>query len=417
MSAAAGTRHAVVVGAGAVGIATALYLRREGFAVTVLDPQGPGEGASLGNAGILATGSVIPVGTPATLKRLPGMLFDPLAPVAVRWRYLPRLTPWFLRLLMASRPGRVEEISRAMAALLAHTHDAYRPLIEEADAQELLRPTGMLYIYENEAAYRAGEEARGLRDRRGIPYEDLGRDELRQLVPALAPEVVHGNFLPDPVMTVDPLALVRALAASLEAKGGIIRRERVTGFGSAGGRPTRVTTETASHAADLIVIAAGAFSRPLAKALGSAVPLDTERGYHVMLPDPGIELRLPVQCVEGTFVLTPMAKGLRLAGTDELAGLEAPPDWNRARVLVARAQRLFPGLRTEGMEPWMGFRPSLPDSLPVLGRAPGHDNVYFAFGHGHLGLTMAAASGRVVAALASGRDPGLDLAPYRAERF
>ncbi len=417
MSTAAGARHAVVVGAGAVGIATALYLRREGFAVTVLDPQAPGEGASLGNAGILATGSVIPVGTPEVLKRLPRMMLDPLAPVAVRWRYLPRLTPWFLRFLMASRPGRVEEISRALAALLAHTHDAYRPLIEEAGAGDLLRPSGMLHVYENEAAYRAGEEGRALRARRGVPYDDLGRDELRQLVPALAPEVAHGIFLRDPVMTVDPLALVQALAASLEAKGGVIRRERVTGFTDAGGRPAGVTTETASHAADLIVIAAGAFSRPLAKALGSAVPLDTERGYHVMLPDPGIELRLPVQCAEGAFVLTPMAKGLRLAGTDELAGLEAPPNWDRARVLVERARRLFPGLRTEGLEPWMGFRPSLPDSLPVLGRAPGHDNVYFAFGHGHLGLTMAAASGRIIAELASGRDPGIDLAPYRAERF
>lgn len=414
---ASGARRAVVVGAGAVGICTALYLQREGFAVTVLDPDPPGEGASQGNAGVIATGSVLPVGMPGTLAKVPRMLLDPSAPLSVRWSYMPRLAPWLWRFLRASTPRRVEEISAALAALTMPALAAYEPLLEAAGAQDLIRRSGIIDIYDSARSFAAARPENELRRRHGVRVEDIGAAELNQFAPALSDEVRHGVFLPDHAMTVNPLRLVQALAADLERRGGRILRERVSGFRMGPGGPERVRTEAGEHAAEVVVIAAGAFSRPLAAELGSRVPLDTERGYHVMLPEPGVELRLPIQSHDRGFVITPMEHGLRVAGTVEFGGLEAPPNYARADVLLRHAKQLLPGLSSEGMTQWMGFRPSLPDSLPVLGRVPGRANAYLNFGHGHLGLTMAAVSGRHIAALAAGREAEIDLTPYRPDRF
>jgi D-amino-acid dehydrogenase len=412
-----GSRRAAVIGAGAVGIATGLYLQRDGWQVTVIDPEAPGEKASGGNAGLLALAHVAPVAMPGTLRQVPRMLLDPEAALRIRWRYLPRLLPWLTRFVRASTPARVEAASRALADLLQGALDAYAPLVEAAGVTDLIRRQGYLVAMTSERSLAAAQAELELRRRRGVRFEILRDGEIRQLEPALAKEIRAGVFYPDVGHTVDPKRLVQALAEDLARGGGELRRARARGFETGSEGVSAVVTDGDAIATDLVVVAAGAWSQPLAAALGSAVPLETERGYHVTLPEPGIEPRLPVVSSELRFCATPMAMGLRLAGTVELAGLEAPPDPGRWQVMLQQARRLYPALNDSGASYWMGHRPSLPDSLPVIGRAPRHANAYLAFGHGHIGLTTAAITGRVIADQAAGRAPPFDLAPFRADRF
>ncbi|HZD26802.1 MAG TPA: FAD-dependent oxidoreductase [Alphaproteobacteria bacterium] len=413
----AGAEAVTVVGAGIVGLACARALQRDGRAVTVIDPGEPGGGASYGNAGILSAGSVLPEATPGLLRRVPGMLLDPLAPLTIRPAYLPRLMPFLLRMLRNATPARVEALSAALATLVLNGMESWRALLDDEDFAGLVRRQGCLYLYETAAALKASAADNAMRRRRGVAVELLGPDEVKQLVPALGPRIAGGALATGSGHVVNPLRLAQALAARIRADGGRILRERVTGFETDGSGSVRAITERGSHAAGAVVVAAGAFSRPLAAALGSRVPLDTERGYHMMLPKPGVELRLPLLVSPGGFGVTPMEHGIRLAGTVEFAGLEAPPNHARADLLLRHARRLFPELADEGAERWMGFRPSLPDSLPVISASPHRPNVFFAFGHGHLGLSLAAVTGRMVADLAAGRRPVVDPQPFRVDRF
>lgn len=408
-------RRVTVIGAGIVGLSAALYLQRDGHRVTIIDPRAPGTGTSYGNAGGLVFTSCAQLAMPGLLRRVPRMLSDPLGAVTLRWHYLPRIAPWLLRLALAGRPARAEAISRALAALNGHAAEAWRDLARQSGAETLLREVGWLKVYETDAALAATAFERELMTRRGRRFELLNADELRQLEPGLAPIFRHGFFQPDAAFCADPAAATSRFAADFLSRGGTIVRDEVTGF-ELSARPRRVVTLNGGHETEAIVLAAGAWSRGLARRLGARVRLDTERGYHLMLPaaDPG--LRRPVVNGEEHFVLCPMETGLRLTSQIEFAGLDAPPDYRRIRGLLPRAKRMLPGLRAEERSAWLGFRPSLPDSLPVIGHSPRHGDVVFAFGHGHLGLTQGPATGRIVADLLAGRGPGLDLAPYRPGR-
>ncbi len=410
---------AVVVGAGAVGIATALYLQREGWSVTIVDRDEPGRaGASFGNAGLIATHIVEPIALRSILPRLPRMLLDQTAPLAIRWWYLPTLLPWLVRLLRATAPAEVERISAALASQLGHADEAYRVLIEDADAEALVRRRGVLTVYPDRAWM---EENAGysldLRRRNGVKFEIVGDNALRALVPALSRDYGVGVHFTAASHAVDPFLLVSALARRFEARGGVHRRAHATGFATSGDRVTAVRTDSGDVACDLAVIAAGIWSKPLARQLGSRVPLESERGYHVMLADPGIAMELPAIVGDVRFSITPMATGIRLAGTIEFAGIDPPPNPRRHEALLGHARRVFPGLKTDAQTRWMGHRPSLPDSMPVIGRSPHFANAYFGFGHGHLGLTSAAITGRAIADMAAGRAPPFDPAPFRVERF
>jgi D-amino-acid dehydrogenase len=413
----ANPRHVAVVGAGIVGVAAALYLQRDGHRVTLIDRQGPGEGASKGNASVIAAESCVPVATPGILARVPGMLLDPLGPLAIRWRYLPQLTPWLLQFVRASTPARVEAISIALRALLVQAIDSYLPLLDSAGAGDMLKRTGWLGVYESEAKFSAAQADLALQRRRGVQFEILKPEEIRQLEPSLAPIYRHAVYYPENAYITDNYHLVRLLAESLVRHGGTLLREEVRDFilGPAG--PTHIVTDIGRHAVDAVCITAGAWSKRLCQRLGHRPLLDTERGYHVMFPDPGVMPRMPLYSGDHSFTVTPLSIGLRFAGTVELGGLAAPPNYARADVLVERGRRMFPGLNETGRSQWMGFRPSMPDSLPVISGSTKYPNAFFAFGHGHLGLTLAAITGRSIAALVAARDPGLDMRPYRIDRF
>jgi D-amino-acid dehydrogenase len=245
----------------------------------------------------------------------------------------------------------------------------------------------------------------------------LGGEEIRQIEPSLAPVFAKAVFFPENSMTVNNFRLVQRLAEDFTARGGRLLRETVTDIELDPGGPKAVVTDKSRHEVDAVVLAAGAWSRRLAQRLGHRVLLETERGYHVMLPDPGVTLRLPIHIGDHGFVMTSLENGLRFAGTVELGGLEAAPNWARARVLVEHGRKLLPGLGETGKTEWMGFRPSVPDSVPVISASPKLANAYFAFGHGHLGLSFGAITGRLIADLAAGRDPGMDMRPYRVDRW
>jgi D-amino-acid dehydrogenase len=414
MDAAHSPKSVVIVGAGIVGTCCAHFLRREGHEVTVVDPLEPGDGTSFGNAGIIATSEIAPIAMPGLLRHVPKMLADPYGPVVLRWRYLPKAAPWLWQLVKATK--RAEEIAAALAPLLAQAAAAHDALARQADAGNLYRKPGWLKVYDSERTFAETAEELALMRRHGIRFEVLDGVGIRQLEPALAPIFRRAIFLPDCGFVLNPKRLTERVARSFLEAGGRILREKAIAFDLAEGR-LAVLTEEGRHPADAIVLAAGAWSRPLAASLGARVPLDTERGYHAMLEPPEPGLSRPVLWGDHHFILAPMEHGLRLTSGVEFAGVEAPPDYRLLDRLVGLAQRMLPSLRGEARSRWLGFRPSLPDSLPVLGRSESHQGIYFAFGHQHLGLTLSAVSGRVIADLVCGRDPGIDLSPYRAERW
>lgn len=374
-------------------------------------------GCSFGNGGLIQTGACVPIATPGVLKQVPKMLLDPDGPLVIRWRHLPSLLPYLLRFVAAARPARVEQISIALQAILDHAADAYRLLLAEANSAHLLSNAGELYVYEKLQSYEAARPWHDLRRKRGVEVVDLAPEELRQLEPALAPIFHKGVFLPNSVKTANPLSVTQALMRSFVAHGGRFIQENVQDIAFENEKPAAIATDRGRHAIDRLVITAGAYSGRWAARLGASVPLDTERGYHLMLAEPGINLRVPLISGDYRFGLVPMVDGIRLAGTAELAKLDAPPSFDRAERLLKIAQRILPGLDGTNRTRWMGHRPSTPDSLPVICRSPRHPSVYFAFGHGHLGLTMGAITGRLIADMAAGRAPVTPLEHYDIRRF
>lgn len=408
---------AIVIGGGVVGICVGLYLQRTGRKVRVIERDVPGASASGHNGGVLAVNECVPVGTPGIVRSVPGMLVDPLSPLAIRWRYLPRLAPWLSRFLWASRPARVEAIARTLFSLTSLAVDAYQPLISGTEAAELIKPTGVLEVFRSDKAFDAAQANLRLRTRLGSSFEILEGDAIGDVDPALRGRFRHAVFYPQWHHTVHPGTLTLTLARQFTQHGGQLQQAAVHGFRRERGVVTAVATSAGDVRANDFVIAAGAWSRHLLRQLGTSVPLDTERGYGVDYPDPGLSLKMPVICADHHYGLTPLGSGLRLVGTSELAGLLAPPNYARSERTARAAKSAFPELRSRAGRPWMAFRPSMPDSLPVIGRAPRHDNVYLAFGHGHKGLGQGAITGRLISELIEGKSTAIDVEPLRPTRF
>jgi glycine/D-amino acid oxidase-like deaminating enzyme len=407
----------LVIGAGVVGLSTALYLQRAGMQVAVIDPLGPAGGASFGNAGMLSPDTATPIAMPGMLRKVPGWLRDPLGPLAVRPSYFPRALPWLMQWVKAGRLQRVMEVSDAMRALHRDTLTCWRELLGDALYHDLIRPSGQVHVWEDDDSSPTEAIEQQIRDRHGIQSHALTADDLRQMFPGIARNITRGLHVPGNGYTVSPQRIVRSLAELVLAAGGEIVTERAMKLIPRDGGGYMVMTNTANRNADHVVVAAGAWSAQLLSPLGVRLPLETERGYHAMLLSPSVQPQIPISSKSRAFFMTPMEDGLRIAGTVEIAGLDAPPDERRAKILVDHARRLFPALQASDVRYWMGFRPSTPDSLPILGPVAGRPGLWFAFGHGHFGMSGGPPSGRLLARLITSQSPGMDPVPYSAKRF
>ncbi len=406
----------VVIGAGVVGLATALYLQRSGSEVAVLDPLPPAGGASYGNAGLISGDTALPVAMPGMLRKVPKWLADPMGPLTLRPEYLPQALPWLLRWIKAGRMADVIRLSDCLRALHRDSLACWRELLGAERFGVLIRERGLVRVWEGESKGARRFEL-DLCKRHAIPVQELDQDDLRQIYPEIAKDVAEGLLMPGNAHTVSPQRLVRALGDLLVEAGGRIVAQRVMKIVPRDGAGFLLMTNEASRRAQRVVVAAGAWSMRLLEPLGLRLPLETERGYHALMPSPNLQLKVPLIVKNRGFALTPMDGGLCAAGTVEIGGLEAPPNERRAMILAEHAKRLFPSLETGEPTYWMGFRPSMPDSLPVLGQAPELPGLFLAFGHGHYGMTGGPPSARLVAELINGTKPSIDPHPYACTRF
>ncbi|QKD02690.1 NAD(P)/FAD-dependent oxidoreductase [Mesorhizobium loti] len=405
-----------IIGAGVVGLATALRLASDGREVLLIDPNEPGSGASSGNAGTLAEYACLPVGNPAVLRALPKLLLDADSPFSLRWTALLHLAPWLTSFVRQSLPAATHANAVAMAGLLADSLPAWEEMAVEADAGDLLRRNGCLYLYRRPNDFARGAASRALRAEFGVDQAVLNPGEVAALEPNLPAVQGGGLFFPQSMNLTDPQTMMARLLKAATERGAALLRGEVTGLrADAGG--VDLSGPGLSLRASKVVIAAGAFSRPLSAQAGDRIPLETERGYHLEFATPAPVLTRPVCPVDLGFYMTPMAGRLRVAGTVELGRLASPPNPRRLALLDRGVRQFFPALGQPSSK-WLGFRPSLPDSRPVIGPSPGNPDIIYAFGHGHLGLTLSAITARLVGDLIADRRPNSErLAPFAAGRF
>ncbi|WP_419899060.1 NAD(P)/FAD-dependent oxidoreductase [Roseomonas sp. USHLN139] len=404
-----------VVGAGIIGVACARALQRAGHRVLLVDPAPPGSLCSAGNAGHIAIDHIRPLARPEVLRAVPAMLLRPLGPLTLRWSGLPAMLPWLRHFAAASRPGRVEAGTTALAGLLATARADWETELGLSGLASILRQQGALNVFETEAGQAAALAETPVLARFGIRTRDLSPDEVLALLPGLRKKPAGGRIFTDAAHVLNPYRLARALAEKFVVEGGGLLARPVTGFRREGGRIAALTLPQGEQPVSGLVLASGIASAGLARQLGVHLPLTAERGYHVMLAPGGPDFALPTTFNERGFVATPMEMGTRLAGTVEFGAGGRPPNWRRAEVLARHVQDLYgaaPGIA----ERWSGDRPTLPDYLPALGRLPGLENAVVATGHQHLGLTLAATSARLVAALFGG-GPAPALAAFDPGRF
>ncbi|NQV98488.1 MAG: FAD-binding oxidoreductase [Rhodospirillales bacterium] len=405
-----------IIGAGIVGVSCALHLVRLGKRVMLIDRAGPAEGTSHGNAGVLACCSVVPVTTPGILRRAPKMLFSSDGPLFMKWRYFPKLLKFLVPYLKASKAETVDHVARHLTPLVADSVDEHFNLSEGSPARKWLNRSPYMFVYADRAAYEADSFTWDLRKKNGFKWQVLEGDAIRKREPSVASHYGCAVILEDHGFVSNPGQYVKDLAATAVAEGVELR---ITGVNAIVQNPQGVTlkTEDGEIEAGAVVIATGAWSASLAKAHGANVPLESERGYHVVLAEPSMQPTMPVMDAKGKFVATPMADGLRVAGVVEFGGLDAPPSQAPFDLLLRGISNLIPNFTYKSKVTWMGHRPATADSLPVIGRSPVSKNVYFGYGHHHIGLTAGPKTGRLLAEMVAGLQPNIDLHAYRADRY
>jgi D-amino-acid dehydrogenase len=418
MNAGNGKRETVaVVGAGIVGICCAAFLVRDGHNVILFDRRGPGEMTSFGNLGGIQSLAATPIGLPGMWKEIPKWLSDQSGPLVIRPSYLPHVAGWLWKFWRQSRSDRVWHNARALNSLNSGSVEAHRSLADWAGVSDLIKVPGQLYVWTSRKYFDGSTLSRKIWASTGHAIREISGAEIREMEPALGDRFEVGLEIPGNGYCRDPYLLARTLADRTIAEGASFRREEVNGFTFDDGRISGVQTDRGVQKVDRLVVAAGMWSKQLLRQLGYEVPLESHRGYHVTIADPGVELSRMLLVIDKKIAITPMNSGLRIGGTVEFAGLEPFPDYRRSRSLLALGKSVLPALEAERYTEWMGHRPCTPDSVPVIGATKRNDNLYLAFGHGHMGLLGSAPTGRLIADLVAGRTPSIDLEPFRVERF
>ncbi len=411
------TRRVAIVGAGIVGVSTAIWLQRAGHKVTLIDRAGPAEGTSYGNGGILASCAIVPVTVPGLSRKVPRMLFDPDQPLFMRWSYLPRLMPWLVRYLRHANPRDTARIAAALYRIVGDSLADHQALAEGTRAAKWIVPSDYLYAYPSQAAFGADAYGWGLRGEHGFVWDELAADEFHALDPAFGSHLTFAVRMGNHGYISDPGQYVKDLAAHFVDSGGTLSIADVTDVLRDGGAVSGVVANGETIACDAVVLATGIWSGALARKLDVKVPMESERGYHVEFWDAEGGPNFPTMVAAGKFVATPMKGRLRLAGVVELGGLDAPPSRAPFELLKRQAKITFPNLTWSRTSEWMGHRPAPADSIPVIGAVPGVAGAYMGFGHHHVGLTGGPKTGRLLAQLISDQQPNIDLTPYSPARF
>ena len=407
-------KRVIVVGAGIVGVAAALRLLRRGFSVVLVDRGEPGGAASSGNAGVISPSALVPVQYPGMLRQAPLMLRDPDGPLFLDPLFVLRHAKWFVAYVRCGKAEEVRRIAGGLSALTGGALDEHLALARNTAAARWIRAGDYLYIYRDRSGFEAESLAFEIRAERGIRWSEVAGDELRELEPDLSPDFRFAIRLPGHGIALDPARLVKGLAESFAGEGGEIVRDEVRG---ADPEKRELTTLSARMSYDALVVAAGPWSAELARRVGVRAPLISERGYHVFFREPGIRHNHALKVSFGKFVATPMDGGTRIAGIVEFKPPDAAADPRVVARLKRHARRLFPSARLDDASEWVGRRPALPDSLPVIGPAPNYPDVFLAFGHHHIGLTTGPKTGKIIAQLVAGEAPEIDVAPFSPGRF
>lgn len=409
--------NVIVIGAGVVGVSIGFELIRQGHQVTILDRDGIAAGASEGNAGAFAFTDVMPLAAPGIMRKAPKWLLDPLGPLSIPPRYALRIAPWMLRFWRASWRDRYDASILAQSALMDLSRAALERQIASTNGEALIQRDGQMQVFEGEKQFRDSMPGWDVRRQHGIRVEFLhGPKAIAEIQPGLDQRFTHAGFTPDWINTVDPKAWVEHLARCFQQAGGKIKRRSISAL-RAHEKGVAAVHEDGEIQADKLVLSAGAFSHHLARTLGDHIPLETERGYNTTLPAGAFDLRTHVTFGNHGFVVSRINGGVRVGGAVELGGLKLPPNYRRAEVLLNKAKAFLPGLDTSGGKQWMGFRPSLPDTLPVVSHARTSNRVIYAFGHGHLGLTQSSGTAELVCDLIANKPTEIPLDAYRADRF
>ncbi|MCD2172612.1 NAD(P)/FAD-dependent oxidoreductase [Rhizobium sp. C4] len=406
-----------IIGAGVIGVSVGLQLAVRGHDVTIFDREGVASATSQGNAGAFAFTDVAPLATPGVMSKAPRWLLDPLGPLSIPPAYALNIAPWLLRFWRASWADRYEAALEAQVSLMTQSRNALERLAKDHGMEAFLRREGQLQLYEGAAQFEASQAEWRERERHGVRFRLLrSPGEIAEIQPGIAPRFTHAGFTPDWSNVTDPKCWVEELATRFRAAGGRIEiatvqavRPAEGGVWIEGGRIDGIYERA--------VIAGGAWSKALTRELGDAVPLETERGYNTTLPAGAFDLKTHVTFSNHAFVVSRIGERVRVGGAVELGGLKLAPNMKRAEFLLSKAKAFLPGLKTEGGVQWMGFRPSMPDSLPVISPSSATPAIVYAFGHGHLGLTQSAGTAELVADLVDGRTPAIDVKPFRAQRF
>jgi D-amino-acid dehydrogenase len=409
-------RNLVVIGAGIIGVAIAYEVQRRGKSVIIADRDEPGRGASFGNMASIAVAEFMPASRPAIWKQTPNWLLDPEGPVRVRPSYMPM--PWFARFLAASRRSRLTQLEGQGAALCKRVYEDLLPLLRDMGLSDMLTEEGCLALYANGSELAADRDHIEILERFGFAHRHIGRDDVHALEPEISDRIAGAVLFPDNRSISDHYKLVVGIFDKFQELGGKFIKGDVAGFDiSASGVDAVKLADGRAIGTEQLALCAGAFTARISKQFGEPIPLETERGYHTQIMSPGLGLRHSIIWPAKAFMVTPTAGGLRVGGTVEMARLDALPDCQRAKVLTKRAREALPGLKVDGTSEWMGHRPALPDTVPIIGRSAKVANLLYATGHGHLGLTYAATTARIIGDLATGTPPPLDIRPYRVDRF
>ncbi|GGK62555.1 NAD(P)/FAD-dependent oxidoreductase [Amphritea balenae] len=406
-----------VVGAGIIGISCALALQKKGLSVRVVDKLGPGEGTSFGNAGVIAECGCVPVNLPGFAWKVPGLMLDSHGPLSIPMSYMHKAAPWGLSFIWNSRTRHFNRVADALDSILRDATQKHLQQARENNAEDWVKASPYYYLYRDEDNFKADSVAWNARESRGISYDVVQGSALHQQEPGVSDQFNYALSLHNHGFVRSPEKLVKTLADSFVAKGGQIQLADIRDIQITDGQPSALITHKETLPVKQLVIAAGVWSRKLAAKLDRDIPLQSERGYHIEVRNPGITLHSPIMFADGKLVATPMENGIRFAGLVEFGDLEAEPNEEFCHRLFYHAKRLFPQINTEDYTEWMGHRPSLPDSLPVIGCSQNYGNVFYAFGHQHMGLTLGPHTGELIAQLVTGEQPDIDLTPFSISRF